>query len=122
MTLKILLIDDDDGFRQVTAMALEAEGCSVREATNGLSALACLELETPDLIISDIEMPGIDGVELSQLIRGNPAFARTPLMLLSAHVAPDGAGLDPNHKADTCVSKEVEFRQLFRRILLLLNG
>ena len=95
MPIKILLVDDDDAYRSVTAIALESEGCVVQEAMDGFAALATLRADLsnlPDVIVSDLEMPGFDGRRISAVCElpkfctvasANPAFStidRTWLM------------------------------------------
>lgn len=66
---KIVIIDDDNTFRHMLGLTLEKEGFVVINCTNGHEALACLKIDTPDLIISDIKMPGIHGIELLHTVK-----------------------------------------------------
>jgi CheY-like chemotaxis protein len=61
---KILLVDDDELVRRVTRHFLERGGHTVTEATDGLTALAALDADSPDLVLTDIIMPGMNGLEL----------------------------------------------------------
>lgn len=121
MSLKILLVDDDDSFRAVTAIALESEGCVVHEANSGDAALAALQLEKPDVIVSDLDMPGLDGFELCHQVRANPHFSQIHFVLLSALIEPDGTGIPSQHEADCCLSKQIHIRQLLRQIQCLTD-
>jgi CheY-like chemotaxis protein len=116
MPIKVLLVDDDDAFRVVTAIALESEGCVVREAADGYAALDALQTDRPDVIVSDLDMPGLDGVELCQRVRANPVLAQIQFVLLSALFESDGAGSPTHHQADCCLSKQLHFQQLYRHI------
>jgi CheY-like chemotaxis protein len=119
MPIKVLLVDDDDAYRSVTAIALECEGYVVQEATDGYAALEALQLalpSLPDVIISDFDMPGLDGVTLCQQVRANPAFDQVPFVILSALFELDGTGLPPNHQANYCWSKQLHFQQLFQQL------
>ncbi|HEX4947253.1 MAG TPA: response regulator [Blastocatellia bacterium] len=116
MPIKILLVDDDDQFRAVTAIALESEGCVVQEVADGYAALAALQVDLPDVIVSDLEMPGLDGVMLCRQIRANPAFDQIPFVIISAFFEADGAELPLQHQADSCLSKQLHFRELYRQI------
>lgn len=118
MPLKILLVDDDEGFRNTTALALESEGCTVTQADDGLTALHQLESERPDLIISDLHMPRVDGIELSRLIRQKPALAKTPFLMLTG-LRTDLFENSSQHRADLWLSKGIEFRSLYSQILRL---
>ena len=66
---RILVVDDAQGTRQVLAALLSAKGYIVSTAQDGLDALEQLELQTPDLIISDLHMPRMSGVELLKVVR-----------------------------------------------------
>ena len=81
----ILVIDDDDGVRQVTAAALEDDGWQVFTAENGKVALAVLNQISPDAIVLDLRMPVMDGLAFAELYRVQAA-ARAPLILMSATV------------------------------------
>ena len=97
---RILLVDDDEAYRAVTAIALESEGCDVQEAANGYAALEALQNAHPDVIVSDLDMPGLNGVELCHRVRANPSLAQIHFVLLSALIEPDGTGMPPAHEAD----------------------
>ena len=119
MPIKILLVDDDDAYRSITAMALENEGCLVQEAADGYAALEALQMDlpnVPDVIVSDFDMPGLGGVRLCQQIRNHPALEKVPFVIISALFELDGAGSPPTHKANCCLSKQLHFQELFQRL------
>lgn len=119
MPIKILLVDDDDSFRTVTAIALESEGCVVREASSTSAALAALQREKPDVIVSDLDMPGENGLAFCHRVRMNPANAAVHFVILSALIEPDGSGVPACHEADCCLSKQINFAQLLRQLKLV---
>jgi uncharacterized protein (TIGR02266 family) len=81
--LDIVVADDDDAMRAPVVAALRRRGDRVREAEDGLAALgACLK-QPPDLIISDVQMPRMDGWQLVRMLRARPTLARIPLVLLT---------------------------------------
>ncbi len=121
MPIKVLLVDDDDVFRAVTAIALESEGCVVQEAADGYAALEALQTAVPDVIVSDLDMPGLDGLALCQEVRANPRFDEVPFVLLSALFELDGAGAPAHHRANCCLSKQLHFQELFQHIAGLAN-
>jgi two-component system, NtrC family, response regulator PilR len=65
----LLIVDDEQSYRQLLALVFEGEGHRVRTATNGFEALQMLQDEASDLIISDVKMPDIDGIELLRSVR-----------------------------------------------------
>ena len=81
--MKILTVDDSCSMRQMVRSALQAEGYEVSEADNGESALAVLQMDAPDLIITDLYMPTMDGLSLLRAIRELPRHKFTPVLLLT---------------------------------------
>jgi two-component system KDP operon response regulator KdpE len=78
---KILLIDDDPQFRRTLRIALSVRGHEVGEAANGLEALKQLRTSTPDLVLMDWQMPGMNGGGTCQAIR---AVSEVPIIVVSA--------------------------------------
>ncbi|MEM7801278.1 MAG: response regulator, partial [Chloroflexota bacterium] len=85
---KILIVEDDDSLRDGLAEILIMDDgpyeLLVSQASNGILGLKCVEREKPDLIISDLMMPKMDGYELLQNLRGNDKFVHIPFIILTA--------------------------------------
>jgi len=81
---RILIVEDDSLLLEVMCMILEAEGYEVHQAVNGKMALEILANIKPDLIISDIMMPEMDGFKLLESVRVMPSGVTTPFLFLSA--------------------------------------
>ena len=79
----ILVVDDSPTIRKLVKMTLEKYGHQVFAATNGLDALNQLKEVVPDLILSDINMPHMDGYQLCKMIRGNAITHNVPVVMLS---------------------------------------
>jgi DNA-binding response OmpR family regulator len=79
---KILLVEDNDAILRVLAMCLQLEGLTVEQAHDGLEASQKLEDETFDVVVSDLRMPGLNGLELVGRVRDR--FAGTPIVLMTA--------------------------------------
>lgn len=77
---KILLVDDDEQLRELLAATLTESGHSVTIATNGRDAQLILDHQSYDLIVSDVQMPVMNGIELLQWVRAN---VQTPVILMS---------------------------------------
>jgi diguanylate cyclase (GGDEF)-like protein len=89
---KVLLVDDNPDKRQLLTVALEAAGYSVHAATDGVEGLAAVEALTPDLIITDVMMPKMDGYEMARRVRANPATRFIPIIIqTSARAAAEDA-------------------------------
>src|SRR5205085_3469055 len=78
---KVLLVDDNPDKRQLLSFALAAAGYSVQTATDGVEGLAAVESLQPDLIITDVMMPNMDGYEMARRVRANPATRFIPIII-----------------------------------------
>ncbi len=81
---RILVVDDEIGALTLIGIMLERGGFEVLKAKDATSALKILEQETPDLIILDVMLPGMDGIELCRRIRKRKETKNTPVLILSA--------------------------------------
>lgn len=84
---RVLIVDDDPAVRLVCAVNLTAAGLQVLEAADGLDALAQAQTGLPDLVLTDVTMPGLDGFELAEGLRRDEQTRRIPLIFLSGEVA-----------------------------------
>jgi chemosensory pili system protein ChpA (sensor histidine kinase/response regulator) len=84
----VLVVDDSLTVRRVTQRLLQREGYRVALAADGLQALERLAQEAPDLVLSDIEMPRMDGFELARHLRGDPRWSGLPLVFITSRTAP----------------------------------
>jgi putative two-component system response regulator len=85
---KILIVEDNEDLREVIASTLEMEGYVALQAENGHAAMAILQRATPDLILSDVNMPRMNGTEFYQALRKNPRWLPIPFIFLTANDAP----------------------------------
>lgn len=107
---KILLIDDDSELRDALQTALTAHGHAVFCAEDGIAALrAAVEIK-PELIISDVNMPLLEGPDAVRILKALPMFTRVPVILMS------GADLSPTRQADATVRKPVTAERLLELI------
>lgn len=84
MSKRLLVVDDEPNLLRAVAACLKAEGYEVSTARSGQEALLQLAESVPDLIISDIRMPGMDGYKLARHLRGSPRTALIPIVFLTA--------------------------------------
>lgn len=84
MAKRILVIDDESKLLRAIAVTLRAENYLVTTAANGAEALVSINQSMPDLIISDIRMPKIDGYQLARTLRSNPRTELVPIIFLTA--------------------------------------
>jgi len=118
MKPKILIIEDDQGILKFLKRGLSYEGYQILVAETGESGLETAEKEDPDLVILDIMLPGMDGLEVCRQIRNEDD---TPILMLTAkdQTSDRVTGLDMG--ADDYLVKPFEFRELLARIRALLR-
>jgi two-component system alkaline phosphatase synthesis response regulator PhoP len=80
----ILAVDDDDLIRRLVQFNLQRAGYRVTPARDGLEALEQIEQERPDLVLLDVNMPRLDGIELLRRLRADPGTATLPVVMLTA--------------------------------------
>lgn len=80
----VMLVDDEPEIRLIMRAILERLECRIVEASGAVQALKVLEQETPDLIVSDVMMPDMDGYKFYELLRERPEYASVPLVFLTA--------------------------------------
>ena len=81
---KVLVVDDDPDKRQLLTFALQMAGYGVHSADDGVKGLAAVESHQPDLIITDVMMPHMDGYEMARRVRANPQTRFIPIIIQSA--------------------------------------
>ena len=82
--LKVLVIDDSNTIRRTAETLLAKAGCTVSTASDGFDSLAKIVDINPDIIFVDIMMPRLDGYQTCALIKNNPDFKSTPVIMLSS--------------------------------------
>jgi CheY-like chemotaxis protein len=86
---RVLVVDDDSNSRALCSINLLLEGLEVLEAEDGRRGLAQARLETPDLVVTDVAMPGLNGFELAEALRRDESTAHIPLIFLSGELSAD---------------------------------
>jgi two-component system OmpR family response regulator len=114
----ILIVDDDSHIREVVRYALQAAGFSTTEAADGLEAVAQLEHHSPDLVLLDIVMPGLDGTEVCKIIRSR---CEVPIVFLSSRDEEIDRILGLELGGDDYVTKPFSPRELVARVKAVLR-
>ncbi|TVQ99201.1 MAG: response regulator [Spirochaetaceae bacterium] len=83
MAKTVLVVDDSSAIRQSVAFVLDQAGYGVVQAEDGVDALGKLDGATFDLIITDVNMPNMDGITLTANVRKNPAYQFVPVVVLT---------------------------------------
>ena len=89
MSKRILTVDDAATMRKMVSFTLKGAGHEVVEAADGREALLAVKMRGIDLVITDVNMPVMDGIELTRQLRADPNFKRTPIILLTTESVPE---------------------------------
>lgn len=117
----IVAIDDDEAIRRLIAAALRFEGYEVMEAENGAEGLALVRDCRPDLVISDVNMPVMDGFSMLQALRADPAIQATPVILLTSLQEREHVRSGMTSGADDYLTKPLVFDELREATAAQLN-
>jgi CheY-like chemotaxis protein len=82
--MRILLVDDSEPLRTCVARLLKGRGFEVRQVADGVAALDCLAEFDPELVLTDLRMPGLDGLGLLRRLRAMPDWDAVPVVVMSA--------------------------------------
>jgi two-component system chemotaxis response regulator CheY len=122
MTTRILIVEDSPSMRSFVRDTLELDGYEVSESDNGIEALSLLEGFTPDLILTDINMPRLDGFGLLREIRRLPTLRFTPVLVLTTEAGNDMKERGRAAGATGWIVKPVDPDQLRRVVSQVLGA
>ena len=118
---KVLVVDDDSILRTVLKHTLEQQGYQVKTVHSGKEALNVFEQDVPDLIVSDVSMPEMDGFEFCRQLRSQPSGQLVPFIFLSAKTDLDHRVEGHSSGADDYLTKPFEMKELLAKIEGLLE-
>jgi two-component system, cell cycle response regulator len=121
MTARVLVVDDILANVRLLEAKLSAEYFEVVTAMNGLDALDAIQRSKPDIILLDVMMPGIDGIEVCRRIKANPATQHIPVVMITALDQPEDRVRGLEAGADDFLTKPVNDISLFCRIKSLVR-
>jgi len=121
MVKKILIVEDEHDLIKLLKYNLEKEGFKVTYTTDGSLALAEIRRETPDLVILDLMLPGIDGLEVCRQLRRLDKFVSIPVLMLTARSEEADRVVGLEIGADDYVTKPFSMRELIARVRALLR-
>lgn len=116
-----LVVDDSLTMRKVLSRVLEREDFEVVTANDGMDAIEKLQEVTPDIILTDIEMPRMDGFEFSRYVRDNPATLNTPLIVISSRTADKHRNVATEIGVNAFLGKPVQDETLIEQVNALLS-
>ena len=114
----VLVVDDEPAIRRTVSAGLKARDYEVREAENGERAVQSVAADPPDLVILDLGLPDIDGVDVCRRIR---AWSQVPIVVLSAEASDYRKVLALDEGADDYVTKPVSMPELLARVRVALR-
>lgn len=114
----VLVVDDDPDMRFMLKLLLERGGYQVNEAADGVSAIHSIKAQMPDLVLTDLRMPMMDGAELIVRLRSDEATAAMPIILITAYaVLPNTTDM-----ADETIPKPFAPERVVETVTRLLGG
>ena len=122
MQNKILIVEDDESLLKLESILLTTKGYLVQGAMTGVAALAAISREVPDLILLDIMLPGMDGFEVCERIKNNPATRHIPIIFLTAKKTPEDVFRSEEVGADKFITKPFKSAMILKNIEQLLNN
>jgi len=120
MPEKILIVDDDLDTLRLVGLMLQRQGYEIRAASSGTQALETLASELPDLILLDVMMPEMDGLEVTRRLRASPRTATIPIILFTAKAEVDDKVAGFEAGADAYLTKPAQPRELVANVKALL--
>jgi two-component system cell cycle response regulator DivK len=121
MTMRILVVDDNEDNRQILIDLLSGAGYEVIEAVTGLDAVTIATREVPDLVLMDIQLPGIDGHEATRRIKSQPALARIPVIAVTSYALAGDDRKAAEAGCDDYVTKPYSPRALLAKVRVILG-
>lgn len=106
--ISILVVDDNATNRKLVSYVLAGADVEVIEAGDAQEAVAILERTVPDLILMDIQMPGMDGLSLTRLIKAHPSYRTVPVVALTAFAMPGDEQKARDAGCDGYITKPID--------------
>lgn len=120
--LRFLIVEDSPTMRQLISFSLKRfKGCKIVEAVDGVDALKKLQTEEVDIILTDINMPVMDGLKLVTLIRQNPKLKALPIIIITTEGAREDRDRGLALGADAYIAKPIQSSSLLKTITDVLE-
>jgi DNA-binding response OmpR family regulator len=116
----VLIVDDEPMTRNLLRMMLSYAGYRIYEAEDGLDALEKIRQYTPDIVILDVMMPNMDGIDVCKQIRQDKSTAELPVIMLSAYTQPTAVEAGLAAGADKYLTKPIARKVLLEHVEALL--
>jgi two-component system cell cycle response regulator DivK len=119
---RVLLVEDNEDNRAIYATILQHYGYDVIEAQNGLEGVTAAEREHPDIVVMDISLPVMDGLEATRRIKSDPRTADIPILAVTAHAREKDRLRALQAGCNDYLAKPVEPRQLLAEVDRMLGN
>ena len=119
--MKIVVVEDEPDILEVLSYNLKREGFDVTTALDGTSGLALVEKHSPDLVLLDLMLPGIDGLEICRRIKDNKKLSHIPVIMVTAKGEESDVVLGLGIGADDYIAKPFSPRELIARVKAVLR-
>ncbi len=120
--IKVLIVDDEPDLVSTVEYRLKFADCQTLTASNGLEGLERAAAEKPDLILLDTNMPVMNGHEMLEQLRANPALKHIPVIMLTARCESQDIAAASAHGVSDYVTKPFDFAALMAKIQAILNA
>lgn len=121
MSKTVLVVDDEKMTRDLLRLMLKGTGFTILEAEDGFAAMEQVAAHSPDIIILDVMMPGMDGLAVCRKLRSEPETADLPVIMLSAKTTPTAIQDGLEAGANKYLTKPVGFKELLDNIQDILG-
>lgn len=121
MSKKILVVDDNVDSIMILRSILESQGFKVLTAQSGVEALEIVARELPDLVLLDVMMPQMSGIEVLERIKTTHATSKVPVIMVTAKIQDEDVMTGYQHGADYYITKPCTAKQLLYGIGLVLD-
>lgn len=118
----ILVVDDSETVRQVLQLTLSKAGFKVVEAEDGVDALNKLSAQPVDMVVTDLNMPNMDGLELIKKVRGTGEYRFTPIVMLTTESSEEKKKAGREAGASGWIVKPFKPEQLLKVVKMVLGG
>ena len=118
----VLIVEDNDKNMKLARDVLQAKGYSTLEAVTGEEGVKLAKEKAPDLVLMDIQLPGINGIEAFKQIRADPRTARIPVVALTASVTPTDRSQITAAGFDAFVGKPINLKEFLDTVRRLIEA
>jgi len=118
----VLIIEDNEKNMKLARDVLQAKGYKTLEAVTGEDGVMLAKQHVPDLVLMDIQLPGINGIEAFKQIRGDAKTAKVPVVALTASVTPTDRSAITAAGFDAFVSKPINLKEFLETVKRLVEG